>query len=128
MKKQLHNLPEFTLLLLSIYWFLDNYLGRLHMNYIALTVAVIVVFQLFFKNKYIGIILASVIWMFSLYMVLAVISEFNKFATISSEAVKLILFGLLLCFSGFLSSGFMFYKYLSKSSRKFQSTFFTVNP
>lgn len=110
MKKYLLLLPEFVILGLSTYWFFDNYLASSHINYYAVAVAFVVIFQMIFKLKFLGIAIATMISAFSLYMVLAVFSEFSEFETVNSEALQFLLFGLLLCFFGVVSSGLLFYK------------------
>jgi len=114
MKKYVLILPEFILLGLSTYWFLDNFIGGNHFNPLALLVCVLLMLQVFFQNKYIGFSVASLISFFSLYMVLAVISEFRDFPTATSEAVQLLVIGLLLCSLGFTAAIVMFYKFLPK--------------
>lgn len=114
MKKYLLLLPEAFIVLLSMYWFLDNYIGSGHVNYIAIIVFVIVTLQLFIKNNIIGIILGSIFFLFGLYMILAVLSEFKKFTTINSSALQLISVGFLICFLLIASSIGMFYKSIPK--------------
>lgn len=112
MKKYLLTLPEIVLLGLTFYWLLDNYFGANHFNFIAFTVFVVLLSQVFFRNKYVGLTMATLTGLFSLYMVLAVVSEFGEFPTLTSEAFQLLGFGLLFCFLGVSSSMLMFYKYL----------------
>jgi len=78
-RKQLFLLPEIILIQVSIYWLLDNFLINSYFNIIDFAVFLILLFQLFFQNKYIGILIASLIFLLSIYMVLAVLSEFYKF-------------------------------------------------
>ncbi len=113
-KNQLLLLPEILLILVSIYWLLDNLTISGHFNIIAFAVFLILLFQLFFQNKYIGILIASLIFLFSIYMVLAVLSEFYEFKTIDSKAIQLIGFGFLLCYVMFSSAILMIYKFLTK--------------
>lgn len=115
MKKYLLMLPEIFIILLSIYWFLDNYLGSGHINYFAIVAFIIVTLQLFLKNKVIGIILGSIFFLFGLYMILAVLSEFKKFTAVDSSAIELILVGFLIFFVLIASSIGMFYKSIPKS-------------
>jgi hypothetical protein len=110
MKKYLLILPEFMLLGLTAYWFLDNFLGGNHFNPFAFTVFIILLLQVFFQNKYLGFLMAWLFFFFSLYMVLAVVSEFRD----SSDAIQLLTVGLLLCFLSLGSAGIMFWKYLPK--------------
>ncbi len=107
-------LPEIILIIICIYWLIDNYVINNHFNPIAFCVFLILVIQVFIQNKYVGFSMALLISLFSLYMVLAVFSEFNDFHTLSIEAFQFLVFGLLLCFLGFSSAFAMFYKFLPK--------------
>ena len=112
MKKYILDLPEFILVALSTYWFLDNSIGANHFYFIIL---VIFLLQIYFKNKYVGFLLAWFISLFSLYLVLAVISEYRDFPTLTSEgALKLLVVGLVFCFLPIGSAVLMFYKYFPK--------------
>lgn len=115
MKKYLLLLPEFFIIAVAIFWFLDNYMSTGHINYFTIVVFAIVTLQIFLKNKILGIVLGSVLFLFGLYMVLAVLSEFKKFTVIDSSAVELISVGFLICFVLIASSIGLFYKSLSKS-------------
>jgi VIT1/CCC1 family predicted Fe2+/Mn2+ transporter len=114
MKKYVLFLPEFILMGVSAFWLIDNYIIQHHFNPYAFGVLVLLLLQVFFQNKIIGFALATLVSLFSLYMVLAVISEFNDFPTASAEAFQLLGFGLLLCFFGFSAAIAMFYKFLPK--------------
>ena len=114
MKKYVLFLPEFILLAVSVYWLIDNYIFQHHFNPYAFGVIVLLLLQVFLQNKIIGFALATLVSLFSLYMVLAVISEFNDFPSRSAAALQLLGFGLLLCFFGFSAAIAMFYKFLPK--------------
>jgi hypothetical protein len=114
MKKYVLLLPEFILLCITAYWFIDNFVLQNHFNPYAFGLLLVLLFQVFFQNKIVGFSLATIILLFSLYMVLAVISEFNDFPTASAAAFQLLSFGLLLCFFGFSAAIALFYKLLSK--------------
>ncbi len=115
MKKYLLLFPEFFIIVLSIYWFLENYMSSGHINYFAIVVFVIVALQVFLKNKIVGIMLGSILFLFGLYMFLAVLSEFREFTAIDSSAIELISVGFLICFVLISSSIGMFYKSISKA-------------
>ena len=117
MKKYLLLLPEGIILALAGYWFFDNYVVSNHINYIALTVSIVVVSQIIIKNKFLGLVISSAISLFSWYMILAVFSEFREFETVTFESLQLLLFGLLLCFLGLISSGLLFFKYAITQKR-----------
>ena len=115
MKKiQLFLLPEILLIIVSLYWLFDNLTISGYFNIIAFAVFLILLCQLFFQNKYIGILIASLIFLFSIYMVLAVLSEFHEFKTIDTKAIQLIGFGFILCYVIFSAAILMFYKFLMK--------------
>ena len=113
-KKLLFLLPEILLIIVSLHWLLDNLIISDHFNIIAFAVFLILLCQLFFQNKYIGILIASLIFLFSIYMVLAVLSEFHEFKTIDTKAIQLIGFGFILCYVMFSAAILMFYKFLTK--------------
>lgn len=115
MKKHLFFLPEIFISAVSIYWFYENYSSSGHVNYFAIVVFFIVALQIFLKNKIIGVVLGSMLFLFGTFMVLAVLSEFKKFPTINSAAIQLISVGLLICFVLITSSIGLFYKALSKT-------------
>ncbi len=107
-------LPEIILIIICIYWLFDNYVINRHFNFIAFSLFFILLFQLVFRNKYIGFFLSTLIYLFSFYMVLAVLSEFKHFKSIDSGFIQLIGFGFLVCFLMFSASILMFYNYLTK--------------
>lgn len=114
MKKYLFVLPEIILFGLASFWLLENLIASSYFNPFAFVVLIILLLQLVFKNKYVGFFMASLIALFSLYMVLAVFSEFRDFPVANFDAFQLLGFGLFLCSLGFGSAMLMFYKYLPK--------------
>ena len=114
MKKDLLVLPEFLIMTVAMFWFLDNYMGTGHINYFAIVVFAVVALQVFLKNKIVGIMLGSIFFLFGLYMVLAVLSEFRKFTSINSSAIQLVSVGFLICFVLISSSIGLIYKSIPK--------------
>jgi len=115
MKRYLLLLPEILIIALSIFWFIDNYAPSGYINYYTIAVFLVVTLQLFIKNKILGILLGSIFFLFGLYMVLAVVSEFKKFTSFNTSAIQLAGVGFLICFVLIASSIGMFYKSVSKS-------------
>jgi hypothetical protein len=113
-KKKLFLLPEILLILLSLYWLVDNFLFNNYFNVIGFVVFLILLVQLYYQNKYVGLLLATLIFLFSIYMVLAVLSEFHEFKTVDTKAIQLIGFGFILCYLMFGAAILMFYKFLRK--------------
>jgi len=56
------------------------------LNPIAIVLIVILVFQLLFKSPIIGILIPFFLILSCLYMLAALISEFNEFPTFNAEA------------------------------------------
>lgn len=78
-------------------------------NYVTLGIILILIIQLIIKNKIVGISLGILISIISFVMFLAVISEFNDFEAVSTNALQLITIGSLLTLSG-LSMGIIMIK------------------
>lgn len=123
MKKIVLLLPELIILILSCLWLIDNYRVSAIINYYSLSVAIVMVLQLVFKFKIVGLSMAIIIALFSLYMVLAVVSEFNDFPQVNFEALKLLVVGIYFCFLGFIAATIMAYKYVIKSVDKHYFSF-----
>ena len=101
-------LPEYLLIAAVLfYWFSTG----LAVNYIAIGLIIVLILQIIFKNRIVGIIIPSILVMISLYMLLALMSEFNEFPTFSSDAKELLVVGLSYFISTIIVSGIMIYKY-----------------
>ena len=101
-------LPEYLLIAAVLfYWFSTG----LAVNYIAIGLIIVLILQIIFKNRIVGIIIPSILVMISLYMLLALMSEFNEFLTFSSDAKELLFVGLSYFMSTIIASGIMIYKY-----------------
>ena len=101
-------LPEYLLIVAVVfYWFSAG----LVVNYIAVGLIIVLILQIIFKNRIIGIIIPSILVMICLYMLLALMSEFNEFPTFSSDAKELLFVGLSYFISTIIVSGIMIYKY-----------------
>ena len=101
-------LPEYLLIAAVVfYWFSAG----LAVNYIAIGLIIVLILQIIFKNRIIGIIIPSILVMICLYMLLALMSEFNEFPTFSSDAKELLFVGLSYFISTIIVSGIMIYKY-----------------
>ncbi|MEN8886692.1 MAG: hypothetical protein ABF246_09905 [Winogradskyella sp.] len=108
-KKTLLQLPEYILIVAVLfYWSSSN----LILNPIAIALLILLIFQIFTKNKVIGLILPTVLILASCYMLLAVISEFNEFPAFNSDAKLLLFVGLSFFLSTIIVASVMLYKYL----------------
>jgi len=101
-------LPEYLLIAAVLfYWFSTG----LAVNYIAIGLIIVLILQIIFKNRIVGIIIPSILVMICLYMLLALMSEFKEFLTFSSDAKELLFVGLSYFISTIIISGVMIYKY-----------------
>jgi hypothetical protein len=101
-------LPEYLLIAAVIfYWFSSGNVG----NPIAIGLLTILIFQIIFKNRIVGLIIPSILILACLYMLLALFSEFNEFPSFNAEAKKLLFVGLSFFISTIMVSAIMIYKY-----------------
>ena len=107
-KTYILQLPEYLLIAAVLfYWFSTG----LAVNYIAIGLIIVLILQIIFKNRIVGIIIPSILVMICLYMLLALMSEFKEFLTFSSDAKELLFVGLSYFISTIIISGVMIYKY-----------------
>lgn len=107
----LWNIPEYLLLLAVLYyWLLTSNL----FNWIAITLVAILVFQIIYKNKILGIIIPSILILACCYMFLALFSELREFPTFNADAKELLFVGLLYFTTTLVIAGFMFFKYMKQ--------------
>ncbi|TAJ08659.1 hypothetical protein DMA11_21090 [Marinilabiliaceae bacterium JC017] len=108
-KNILLKLPEYYLIILV---FLSFYNPPLHVNPIGIGLISILILQIIFKNKISGLLISTIFILINLILPLALISEFNDFPTINSDAIQLLVVGLLLLSLNILMSGMMLIKYV----------------
>lgn len=106
--KVLLKLPEYLLIAAVIfYWHSSGNVG----NPIAIGLLAILIFQIIFNSRIVGLIIPGIMILTCLYMLLALLSEFNEFPTFDAEAKKLLFVGLLFFVSTIMVSIIMIYKY-----------------
>jgi hypothetical protein len=93
MKNIFYLIPEAFFIGLAVFWINDNYSANGSVNYLAVAIIAIMIFQLLFQNKIVGFAVGGILTMFSLYMVLAVRSEYNDFPSGSAEGIKFLIMG-----------------------------------
>ena len=112
-KQILMKFPEYYLVVLTI---LVGYTPPFGFSLISIGLAAVLIFQIVFKNKISGLIIASIFLLINLYMLGALISEFNEFPEFNNSAKQLLFVGLSLWSLNILSSGVMIYKYSKTES------------
>lgn len=113
MKKINHlwNIPEYLLLLaVLLYWLPTSN----PFNWVAITLVTVLVFQIIYKNKILGIIISSLLILICCYMYLALFSELREFPTFDADAKELLFFGLFIFTATLVVAGFMFFKYMKQ--------------
>lgn len=114
-KNLLIQLPEILLIIaIFIYWISSG----VTLNPVAIVIIALLIIQIFYKNKTLGIILASTIIILGLYMTGALMSELNEFPVFNAEAKKLLIYGMSLFVSTIVVSAIMIYKYVLKSNNQ----------
>ena len=100
-------IPEYLLLAAVIFYWGSAGWG---VNYIAIVLLVVLILQIIFKNRIVGIIIPSILIFTCLYMLLALFSEFREFPSFNAEAQQLLFVGLSYFIGTILVSGIMIYK------------------
>ena len=108
LKEAILKFPEFLLILAVLFYWMSS---AVIANPIAIGLLVLLITQLVFQNKIIGIIIPGILILGCLFMLLALMSEFSEFLTFDKAAQKLLFVGLSFFLSTILISGIMIYKY-----------------
>ena len=78
LKKFLLELPEYLLIAAVIFYWGS---AGMVINPIAIGLIILLILQIIFKNRIVGILIPSLLIMTSIYMLMALMSEFNEFPT-----------------------------------------------
>lgn len=107
-KQNLIKFPEYYLIVLAV---LCGYTPPFTLNILSLVFIAILISQIVFKNKILGLIISSIFLLINLFMLGALISELNEFTEFNIKAKQLLFGGLSLWCLNMLSSSIMIYKY-----------------
>ena len=106
-------IPEVVLIGVSIiYW---EFAG-LTINFIAITLIVLLLLQILLKRNLLGLTLGYLFGFLSLWMVLAVLYEFAEYCSLTEEAQNMLFFGGGICLTSLLMSTLLVLKYIDKPS------------
>ncbi|MEG1377136.1 MAG: hypothetical protein RSC81_08680, partial [Myroides sp.] len=87
----LSNLVEYLLIIAVLfYWHGTSNL----LNPVAIGLLAVLIFQIIFKNKVVGVLIPCVLMLLSMYMILALVSEVNEFESFNRDAQSLLFIGL----------------------------------
>ena len=112
-------LPEYYLIVLAL---LAGYTPPYSINPFAIGIVIILAFQIIYKNKIAGHLIASLFLIGNLVMLLALTSELNEFPRFNAHAKELLFGGLMILGFNIFISALMFVKYtLQRETTSFQS-------
>jgi hypothetical protein len=104
MKKITKILPEMFLLVgVILYWISAS----ITINPIAIILLLLIGLSLYLKNKVLNIITSGLFVLLSLWMILALFSEFREFDTGDVEGIKMLVFGFLIFIPTLISAVFL---------------------
>ena len=105
-------IPEVYFMLVAIWWAIDSYTNwKGDINYPAIALFSIFTLQFFIKNRIIGLLLALMIGLVSIYLILALLSDFSKIPTIDVSGIRFLFRGGLFIVSNIIMSVLMFRNY-----------------
>lgn len=108
MKKQFFKLPEYYLIILVI---LAGYSPPFYINPIFIGIIGILILQIIFKNRILGISLGIIFFLVNLFFLGALLSEFNEFTEFNNTAKQLLFVGLTIWIVNIIASITMVYNY-----------------
>jgi magnesium-transporting ATPase (P-type) len=103
-------LPEYLLIAAVVFYWISS---AVVFNPLAIILIAVLVLQIIFKNRIVGLVIPGLLIMACFYMLLALMSEFNEFPTFNADARKLLVVGLSFFLSTIAVSVLMIYKYAS---------------
>lgn len=117
MKNSVKNLPEYILMGLAVFSFVETLIVKGQINYLMIVVLAIMVAQLVFKNRYFGIFLGLVVGLLSFGLFLAVLTDYRKFPEVTSKVIELITVGSLLSLGGAILAAILLFKYFNQEEK-----------
>ncbi|MCZ4409049.1 hypothetical protein O3Q51_09530 [Cryomorphaceae bacterium 1068] len=113
-KSTFFKLSEYYFIIMAI---LAGYTPPLELNPIFMWIALIILVQLIFRNRIMGLVLGSIFFVVNLLFLGALISEFREFAQFTDDAQRLILVGMSIWIGNVIFSIAMIFHYAKKENR-----------
>jgi hypothetical protein len=108
-------IPELYLILAVLYyWSLTASL----LNPIAISLLLVLGYQIITRNRVLGIIIATLLILASVYLILALLSELSEFSEFNDDAKELAIFGFLYLGLNIAFGAVMLYRYAIKNKIK----------
>ncbi|MDR1525245.1 MAG: hypothetical protein LBS79_08360 [Tannerella sp.] len=115
-RKVLSYLPEMSVLLVAICWFVDNLLGAFAVNGYALGMIGVMLALLIRRSRVLAVVLSVITGLGSVYMLLAVLSEFHEFPDGDPTGMQFLVTGGLIFISLGIMAVLMPWKYFRESN------------
>lgn len=109
MKRLIKNIPELYFIVIGFIWFLDSLFVHHTINYIAVLLIWLLLVQIVYKNKIIGIFYSVILLLTNLY----ILSELISFEAFSVDTLNVIIGRGIICFVSLIMSFAMFLKFYS---------------
>ncbi|WP_347066113.1 hypothetical protein [Flavobacterium sp. WV_118_3] len=117
MKNIVKNLPEYALMGLAVFSFVETLIVKGQISYLMIVVLTIMAAQVVFKNRYLGIFIGLIMGLVSFGLFLAVLSDYRKFPEVTTKAIELITVGSLLSLTGAILAAVMIFKYFNQEEK-----------
>lgn len=104
-------IPELLLIVITVFFWLSS--GTL-LNIAAIGLIVILIIQFFLRNDFLGVVIPILLVMASIYLMLALFSEFGEFQVKDADAHRLLSVGIPYLLATIASSFLMMRKYMKK--------------
>jgi len=114
LKSLLPWIPECYFIIFSIWWTESLYTPHQIINYPAMLLAIVLVLQFFIRNRNVGIIVSSLMGLYSAYLILALWSDLAKGPVWDEVALRFHLKGGLLIATNITMAVLMFRKYYAQ--------------
>lgn len=88
------------------YWFSSSQI----LNPFAIALLSVLIFQTFWKNRFLGIFISAILALTSCYMILALFSELREFPSFNTDAQQLLFVGLAFLGTTLFTSGLLIVK------------------
>ena len=107
-KRFLFKFPEFLLIASTIFYWVST--GTL-LNPIAISLVIVLILQIFLRNDFLGVVIPILLIMASIYLLLALFSEYAEFTVKNANSSRILIIGLIFILSTITASGLMIRKY-----------------
>jgi hypothetical protein len=108
-------LPEYYFIIMA---FLAGYTPPLELNPIFMWIALIILVQIIFRNRIMGLVLGSIFFIVNLLFLGALISEFREFAQYTDDAQRLIFVGISIWIGNVIFSLAMIFRYAKQKNHR----------